>query len=177
MTVNVTPKEEASRNRRSRRTTHTVSTAPPSPEHLARRRAEHVQAVKDAISGLELPLSVLAAAEQRRIGPDEVGAFTLDIVAIEIHKEPLANAVCDLAESYPVLGVVLDRLAKATPFGALFAVVVSLGAQLAENHRALPVHLRGVAPNLISRDVLVDQLRTEAEAQAAKVNGDGDRNP
>jgi hypothetical protein len=128
----------------------------------ARERTDRVAAVVDAIGLVQIPLAATAAVEQRRIGPNEVGSFTLDIVAIESHKVPLAEAVTDLADSYPVLGSVLDKLAKATPFGALLSVAVSLGVQIAENHRVLPSHLRGLSPNLVARDDLVDHLREEA---------------
>lgn len=128
----------------------------------ATERSDRIAAVVDAIGIVQIPLATAAAVEQRRVGPNEVGSFTLDIVALESHKAPLAEAITDLAESYPVLGAVLDKLAKATPFGALLSVAVSLGVQIAENHRMLPAHLRGLSPNLVARDELVDHLRKEA---------------
>lgn len=131
-------------------------------EAAEKEREDRIAAVVDAIGLVEIPLATAAAVEQRSIGPEEVGSFTLDIVALESHKVPLAEAISDLAESYPVLGAVLDKVAKATPFGALLSVAVSLGVQIAENHRILPNHLRGMSPNLVARDDLVDHLRAEA---------------
>lgn len=136
-------------------------------EVMQRERADRITAVTEVIGITQIPLAALATAEQRRLGPGEVGAFTLDIVTIDAHKPALAGAIVDLAESYPVLGSVLDRLAKATPFGALLTVAISLGAQLAENHRALPTHLRGMSPNLVARDEFAENLR----AQATQTNG------
>lgn len=130
-----------------------------------RERTDRHAAVTDIISLAESTiLAPLAAIEQHRIGQDEVGSFTLDIVTIESHKAPLADAVVDLAESYPVLGAVLDKLAKATPFAALLSVTISLAAQLAENHRALPRHLRGLSPNLVDRDEFIQHLRDDAQS-------------
>lgn len=130
-------------------------------EAAQRERADRITAVTDAIGMVQIPLATFAAVEQRRIGKDEVGSFTLDIVTIDSHKGPLAEAITDLAEHYPVLGAVLDKLAKATPFGALLSVAISLGAQLAENHRALPTHLRGASPNLVPRDEFIAHLKAQ----------------
>jgi len=183
MTVTATPREKTNRRRTGADdvSTPTSNDERRYAEQAAKRRSERIVGVTDAISLLEIPLSGLAALEQSRLGPDEVGAFTLDIVALEGHKQPLAEAVCDLADTYPVLGTVLDRVAKATPFGALISVAVSLGLQIAENHRALPAHLRGLSPNLIARDDLTSQLRAEAaaraEARATEAARNGDRQP
>lgn len=131
---------------------------------------ERKQAVLDTIALTQIPLSGLAVIEQRNLPDGEVGSFTLDLVTIEGHKEPLADAVVGLSEQYPVLGRVLDKLAMATPFGALVSVTISLAVQVAENHRSLPAHVRGLSPNLVPRDDLVAQLQAEA---TASTNGTG----
>lgn len=136
----------------------------------ARSPDERKAAMLDTIALTQIPLSGLAVIEQRGLADGEVGSFTLDLVTIEGHKEPLADAVIGLAEQYPVLGRVLDKLAVATPFGALLSVTLSLGVQIAENHRSLPTAARGLSPNLVSRDDLVAQFQEEAR-RAAETNG------
>ena len=131
---------------------------------------ERKQAVLDTVALTQIPLSGLAVVEQRRLSEGEVGSFTLDLVTIESHKEPLADAIVGLAEQYPVLGRVLDKLALATPFGALVSVTVSMAVQIAENHRSLPAAARGLSPNLVPRDDLVAQLKADAQ-RAAEASG------
>lgn len=168
MSVTTRPRTTSSSRRQNAARGEDKGQGTPSPANLQarqeaaqRERADRITAVSEAIGMVQIPLATLAAVEQRRIGKDEVGSFTLDIVTIDSHKAPLAEAITDLAEHYPVLGAVLDKLAKATPFGALLSVAISLGAQLAENHRALPSHLRGASPNLVPRDEFVAHLKAQ----------------
>lgn len=119
-------------------------------------------AVKESISLVTLPLAGLAAFEQAKLPPGEVGSYTLDVLTIERHTDVLADAVIDIANHYPVLGVLLDRLAKTAPFGALIGVAMSLGVQIAENHKALPPHFRGMSPNLVDREDYVNHVKQEA---------------
>jgi hypothetical protein len=137
----------------------------------ARSPDDRKAAVLDAIALTQIPLSGLAVIEQRGLAEGQVGSFTLDLVTIEGHKEPLADAVVGLAEQYPVLGRVLDKLAMATPFGALLSVTLSLGVQIAENHRSLPTAARGLSPNLVARDDLVAQLQEDARRPAESNGG------
>jgi len=182
MTVSATPKTRPTSEPKNSTQQATKAELAAQVDRETRRRGDRHAAIVDSIGIIQLPLAGLAAVEQRRIGRDEVGALTLDMVALEGHKGPLADVICDLADAYPVLGVVLDRVAKATPFGALLGVVMSLGVQIAENHRVLPAHLRGLSPTgVIARDDLVDELKTQAEkaqaAQAAERQNNGDRQP
>lgn len=166
MTVTTRPKLGRRQRSETSAGTPTANDLAGRAEAANKERADRVAAVTDAIGLVELPLAALAAAEQVRLGPGEIGAFTLDIVTLDSHKPALATALVDLAESYPVLAAVLDRLAKATPFSALVSVVVSLGVQIAENHKSLPSAFRGLSPNLVDRDELVDRLTAQVQTAA-----------
>lgn len=115
-----------------------------------------------------IPLAALAAYEQRSYGEDskQVSPYALDIYAIQMHSEGLADSVVDLCESYPVLGAVIDKIGATTPFMAITASVIAIGTQLAENHGRLPDSMRGVSPALIPREDLARIVWTDAETRS-----------
>lgn len=121
--------------------------------------------ILETIGALEIPFAFNAAKDQAAFGndPSFVSPYALDLHAIEMHKEPLADAVMDLADNFPVLGVVLDRLSQSTPFAALATTAISLGLQIAENHGVLPETMHGISPSLIPRDDLAQHLKDESE--------------
>lgn len=129
------------------------------------------QGVLELIGTAEIPLAGMAAIDQMQ-NPEGVSPYAMDVYAIEAHKEPIADAIVDIAEQYPVLGSVLDKIAKTTPFSALVASVMALGMQIAENHNTLPPTLKGAAPGLIPREDLARMVKTDGERLAkASANG------
>lgn len=130
------------------------------------------EAINELIGTATIPLAAMAAIDQVK-DPEGVSPYAMDVYAIQIHSEPLTNAIVDIAEQYPVLGAVLDKIGKATPFGALAAAVIGLGVQLAENHGVLPPTLRSASPTFIPRQNLADAVRKDAARIAA--NGVQDR--
>lgn len=143
---NEKPKEEANKVRGQ------VKADKARTEAVADRRARRVQTISEAVAIVQIPLMGIAAADQARLDDGEVSDFALDILTIDAHRKPFAEAVCELADTHPVIGVLLDRFAVATPFAALASVVVSCATQIAENHRKLPERMRGLSPNLVPRD-------------------------
>lgn len=121
-------------------------------------------AILELIGVATIPLATIAALDERGKPDGHISPFALDVYTIGHYQEPLADALVTVADNYPVLGAALDRLGSITPFGAILGVVLGLGAQLAENHGALPEPMR-TAPTLIPRDVLAQRLWEESKAK------------
>lgn len=142
---------------------------PPKPQvsYSARK-----QGVVDLFDVALIPLAGLAAVDTAK-NPDDVSVYALDIIAIERHKEPIADAIVELSNSYPVLGAVLDKIAVSTPIAALLASVMTLGLQIAENHRLMPDNARSAMEGMgvIPRDILEDDLKKHAAHLGSNGNG------
>lgn len=141
-----------------------TATPPPMPQDMTPRKA----AVIELLAIPQIPLVGLAAAEQAR-NPEGISVYALDIWAIQAYSEPLADAVVALANQYPVLGVLLDRMAVTAPILQLLSTGIALAAQIAENHAALPAGMRGISPQLIERTELADRMKKDAEERAAAI--------
>lgn len=154
------------------------ATAPPPPPRAERSAPAQsaksdlpprVQAVMELVSIPLIPLAGIAAYQTATNPEGHVPPILMDIHTIQTYQQPFAEAVAELADSYPVLGTALDRIATTTPFMALIAVGIAVGAQIAENHGKLPAALKGVSPNLVDREDFARALRDEAVAS----NGNG----
>lgn len=157
--------------------TGTTSTLPPAPspedatERLSLPMTPRKKAVIELLGIPLIPLTAMAAyAEKKR--PGEISPYTLDVATIGMHSEPLADAVVGMADNYPVLAAALDKIAITTPFMALVAVGITIGAQIAENHGKLPDAMRGVSPGIIDRHEFASQLAGEVQARMS-TNGNG----
>jgi len=152
------------------RRTGTATTPPPrTGAKSAPPPTNRQKAIAELIGIPMIPLSVLAAVQTVQ-NPDQISPFTLDVYTLEMHSAPLSEAISDLADNYPVLGAILDKVGSATPFMALTGAIMAIGVQIAENHGVLPDGMRGSIPTLISRQDLAQQIVAEAKA---KSNGDG----
>lgn len=75
----------------------------------------------------------------------------------------IARAVSDLAVQHPEVAAVLDRLAVAGPYTALFSAVLPLGIQLLVNHGRLPLEI-GTKFGATDPEEIRQQLAAEAKA-------------
>jgi hypothetical protein len=123
-------------------------------------------AVVELLALPQIPLAGLAAVETAR-NPEGISVYAMDVWAIQAYSEPIADAVVQLADAYPVLGTLLDRMTVTAPILALAAAAIGLGVQLAENHGSLPAGMQGLSPSLIRREDLAQQIRDEAEKRAS----------
>jgi hypothetical protein len=105
---------------------------------------------------------MMAAIETAR-NPGQISPYALDCKTLDIWSEPLSDAIVQLADTYPMLGAWLDKFAQTTPFAAIALVGMGMAFQFAENHGALPDTVRPMAPSLIDRHALAEQLQKEAE--------------
>lgn len=155
------PKQSAGKS------TENVTTKPPGPRK---------QAVLEVIGIATIPLAGMAAYQTATGPPNSISPFALDCKTVEIHSNSFADAVVDLADSYPVLGAVLDRIGTVTPFGALAATVMAVGLQIAENHGNLPPSARGISPTLINRNDMANLVVADAEKLKQKIENNGTMN-
>jgi hypothetical protein len=119
---------------------------------------------------------MLATIDTVRAGePEAVSPYAMDMRTVQMYEEPIAEAVANLADAYPVLGAVLDRIGTTAPFIALIGLGMSLGMQLAENHGALPEGMRaaGASAGLVYREDMARHLRDEARERTERMNGNG----
>lgn len=72
-------------------------------------------------------------------------AWSLDAMAIELHREPLTEGLAEVADAVPMVKVVLEYFAKASPFARLAAAMEGVAMQLAANHGAIPAGAFGTA--------------------------------
>jgi hypothetical protein len=147
------------------------STPPPRSAPLSGGKSKRREAVKELLGIPAIPLAMMAAVETiRSPEPNSVSPYAMDVYTLQMYEDPLADAISDLADSYPVLGAVLDRIGSTTPFVALLSVGIAMAAQFAENHNALPDAMRSAAPSLIDRKDLAAQIHADAKARE---NGSG----
>lgn len=66
-----------------------------------------------------------------------------DGTAISLHAPPIAEALNDLAQENAQVAGVLERMMQVGPYGALIAAVMPLCAQIATNHKMLPISITG----------------------------------
>jgi hypothetical protein len=119
------------------------------------------QAVKALLGVALMPLGTIATAQQIRY-PEQVSPFTLDVDTIARHSDVLAGAVEKVADSYPVVGVILDRVGQVAPISELVSAVFTIGIQIAENHGKLPAGLGGNIPGIIDRQSYASELMERA---------------
>ncbi len=113
------------------------------------------------ISYASIPLALGAAAHERQ-HPGEVSPFAMDVYAIEMHKGSVGEAIVAVANEYPVLGAVLDKMAIGGPIMGLVVAGLALGAQLAENHNVCPEPLK-LFTGATNRQDLAQQIVNDAE--------------
>jgi hypothetical protein len=124
------------------------------------------EAVKELLGIPAIPLGMMAAVETvRSTDENSISPYAMDVYTLKMYEEPLADAITDLADAYPVLGAVLDRIGSTTPFVALVGIGMSMAMQFAENHGVLPEGMRGVSPNLIDRKEMATTIFADAKAR------------
>lgn len=128
-------------------------------------REKRKNAIIETIAFVQIPLVTLATAHQVKF-PEQVSPYTLDVKTIEAYQEPLADSIVDLADSFPVIGVMLDKLATTSPFAGILGVAIAIGTQIAENHGLLPENMRGLNPGLMDRQEFANAVASEAQNRA-----------
>ena len=118
------PAARASRKRgegaKSRTTTR------PAAQPLSRdKRVEGLKGIAQVIAGV---FAVGAKATGN-------AAFLADGLTVADHAGPGAEAVADMCDTDPRFAAAIDRICQVGPWSGLVAVGVSLGSQLARNHR------------------------------------------
>lgn len=151
-----TPSARRTPNRPSSANT---TSAPPKDTGRKARRAE---AVSELVNYITIPLAVKAAQDEARLEENQISPFALDLYVIGQSKDQLASAIVDVAEEYPVLGVVLDKLGVAGPVGALVMTVATIGMQIAENHQRLSPQMTQSLPVIPAQD-LAQAIRSEVK--------------
>lgn len=129
--------------------------------------APRKEAALEAIGWVKLPIGLLAMGQQIQYGSeptDPISPFALDLVAIEMHENNLADGLVALANNYPVLAALLDKVSLAGPMRGILGSVLLLSMQIAENHGKLPEFARS-SPGVIDRHALAVKLRDEAQKQ------------
>lgn len=137
-----------------------TTAAPERDDESPRRRA-----VKELLGVALMPLGMIATAQQIR-NPEQISPFTLDVDTIARHSDPLAGAVEKVADNYPVIGVILDRIGQVAPISELVGAVVTIGLQIAENHAKLPVGLGGNIPGIIDRQEYAHSIVSSVEVSS-----------
>jgi hypothetical protein len=125
-----------------------------------------------------LPLAGAAAVHTARYGggdPNHISPYSLDVAAVSMHSDALAEAVAELADVYPVLGNTLDKIGMMVPGAAIVGVGLLIAMQIAENHGKLSESARTLAPvPIVPRDEMAQMIRSEiADREAATVGGNG----
>lgn len=116
----------------------------------------------DLISYAQMPLAMRAMMHERQhLG--EVSPWALDVYTVEAHKASIAGATVQLANEYPVLGAVLDKMSVGGPIMGFFIAVLSAGAQCIENHGALPEMAKAIIPGVVDRQVIAQQVVSDIE--------------
>lgn len=155
-----------------KRSTVVTGNAPKTPPKSSPTFPPRKQAVLELIGVPLVPLSAMAAYQQRN-APDSVSPYALDVATIGMNSEAMADAIVGIADNYPVLGAALDKFAITTPFMALVAVGMTVAAQIAENHGKLPDGMRAGIPGVIDRQELAEHLVNEARQKVGAANGNG----
>jgi len=149
----------------------------PTPEPAPINKPKRVKVVSELIGYATIPLVAKAAADEARLEHDQISPYSLDVATIGMYKDPIAEAIVDLAKEYPVIGVLLDRLGVAGPIGALVTIGLTMGAQFAENHGKLSPQVRGIVPVVPAQELaqsLRDEVNERKVAMKAADNGSTD---
>lgn len=118
----------------------------------ARTRPSAAPDYRPGIAGvLQVPTAALAMAG--RFKP----ALAYDAAAIAVHTPTIADALNTLAQEEPRVAAVLDKVLAIGPYGAMVGVVITLGAQIAVNHKRLPIEA-GQAFGAVEPDTLMASL-------------------
>lgn len=121
-----------------------------------RARATATPDYRAGISGvLQVPTAALAMAG--RFKPE----LTYDAAAIAVHTPSIAEALNSLAQEEPRVAAVLDRVLAIGPYGAIVGVMITLTAQIAVNHKRLPVEA-GAAFGAVEPDTLMASIAPTA---------------
>lgn len=67
----------------------------------------------------------------------------VDAATVMVHSSNVATAVNELAQIKPEFARMLDKIVAAGPYGAVFAALVPMGAQIMANHKRVPVGMLG----------------------------------
>ena len=108
--------------------------------------------------GLHQIGAAIAAIAGKVTGSD---AFLADSLVISSAADDGAKILTDTAEADPGFAAILDKVCAAGPYGALIAYGVSLGTQIARNHRPSLA-----LPGTVDPKQLLEAARTEAAAAA-----------
>lgn len=137
--------------------------SPPKEEVPGRKKA-----ILELIGAACIPLAAMASVQHASSDDaNAVSPFAMDIFIIQANAEPIADAVVGFANNYPVLGAVLDKVAKASGLGGLVATVMTVGLQIAENHGKLAMDAK-LIPGVTPREEMAQIVL----AEAAVHNGD-----
>jgi len=120
----------------------------PSSDDVRQERTEAVAGVLQLVSGV---LSTL-------------GQYA-DAATFEMHGGTLATEVAALADKSESLARRLDNLGTIAPYAGLATVCFSIGAQLATNHKMIPLNA-GMAFGAVPPDVLDGEMRVKLTRQA-----------
>lgn len=136
------------------RTTGPKNTQPSKPVAADKpdKRKKRFKSISDLIKMAMVPLISKAALDEKQLGEGQISPWALDVQTVATHKDQLIEAVVDLAEEYPIVGRLIDQMGIAGPLGALVTVGITIGAQIAENHGALPEKFRDAAPVIPRED-------------------------
>lgn len=103
---------------------------------------------------LQLPSAALAMAG--RFNP----ALMYDAATLAIHTPSIAEAVNDLAQNEPRVAAVLDKILQVGPYGAIIGVMVTIGAQIAVNHKKIPA-AAAEAMGAVEPEILMQSLQPQ----------------
>jgi hypothetical protein len=102
---------------------------------------------KTGVKGLLQLLSMVPAGLARFAkSPKHQAACMADVVAVQMHADPIAEAIDQTAQNDARLAAALDKVLTIGPYGLIIASVMGLGAQIAANHGAVPAGFMGAAP-------------------------------
>lgn len=109
-----------------RRAARTGATRAPSRDNVA---ARYTDGCMRLLRTLVAPLMVVGQRNQ---------AVAADAATLAEHGPALADAVGQLAAEEARVAAALDRLMSVGPYGEVFSVLLTMGAQLSYNHGVLP---------------------------------------
>lgn len=155
---------------RMRSTTGTPKSKPSNPSPpSANSLTVRAKALDEVIGMLCMPLIVKAAQDEAKLEENQISPYHLDLYVIGENKNAIISGVLGLADTYPVVGALIDKLGVVGPVGALAMVAVNIGAQIAENHNVLPKPVRATLP-IVDRDELAQQVKSEAAKASSNGN-------
>lgn len=143
-----------------------VKQDPTMPMPIASPNSRRHKALTGLIDYLSIPLLGKAALEQSKLDEGQISAFALDLETVSLNKDNLAAGIVEVAEEYPVIGVLIDKLGVAGPIAGLVTTVITMGLQIAENHSKLPEQIRSAAPVIPAQDLARSILDQAAKRQS-----------